>query len=102
MRPSGSKLPGPTINSIAKNCPASGAAPQRQVRFGSKKPSSAASRQTAGMPIEKYNSESHASFLPEAVEISIHISAPPAPAAINNQCSFFMSGTLTERVTLRP
>ena len=92
----------PTINSIVKNCPASGAAPQRQACFGSKKPSSAASRQTAGMPIEKYNSESHASFLPEAVEISIHISAPPAPAAINNQCSFFMSGTLTERVTPTP
>ena len=34
------------------------------------------------------------------MEISIHISAPPAPAAINNQCSFFMSGTLKERVTL--
>ena len=27
---------------------------------------------------------------------------PPAPAASNNQCSFFMSGTLTERVTLTP
>ena len=54
------------------------------------------------MPIEKYSSELPRFFLPEAVEISIHISAPPVPAAINNQCSFFMSGTLTERVTLGP
>lgn len=100
MMPSGNKLPGPTISSIIKNCPASGAAPQRQVRLGSKKPRSAASRQTAGIPTEKYNPESHASFLPDAAEISTHISAPPAAAAINSQCSFFMSGTLKVGVTL--
>lgn len=100
MMPSGSKLPGPTINNIARNWPASGAAPHRHVRCGSRKPNSAASRQTAGMPIEKYKAESHASLLPDAVEIITHISAPPATAAINSQCCLFIRRTLIERGTL--
>ena len=100
MMPSGSRVPGPTINSIAKNWPASGARPQRQVRFGSRKPSVPASRQTAGIPTEKYKPESHASLFPDVVEINTHISAPAPAATISNQCSFFMVATLAERVTL--
>ena len=100
MMPSGSKLPGPTINSIAKNWPASGARPQRQVRFGSRNPSVPASRQTAGIPAEKYKLESHASRLPDTVEINTQTSAP-MPAAISSQVLFLHGRhTLVERVTL--
>ncbi len=48
----------------------------------------------------KYKPESHASVLPDAVQVNTPISAPTPPAAISSQCSFFMAATQAERVTL--
>src|SRR5262245_55461077 len=83
----GNRLPGPGEMSIQTNCPTIGSTPHLHERLGSKTANAIETKQTAGIPTEKYKPESHASFRPDASAIRIQIAAPQPAAARYNQCS---------------
>jgi hypothetical protein len=71
MTPRGNRLPGPGEMSIQTNCPTIGSTPHLHERTGSKNANAIETKQTAGIPTEKYKPESQASFRPDASSIRI-------------------------------
>jgi hypothetical protein len=76
--------------SIQTNCPTIGSTPHLHERLGSKNANAIETKQTEGIPTEKYKPESQASFRPDASAIRIQIAAPQTAAARYNQCSLFI------------
>jgi hypothetical protein len=95
ITPSGNRLPGPGERSIQTNCPKSGRTLHLHERLGSKNANVIETKQTAGIPTEKYKSESHASFRPDASAIRIQIAAPQTAATRYNQWSLFIRSPLS-------
>src|SRR4030095_14361069 len=87
MTPRGNRLPGPGEMSMQTNCPTIGSTPPLHERLWSQTANAIETKQTAGIPTEKYKPESQASFRPDASVISIQIAAPQPDATRYHQCS---------------
>src|SRR4030095_3613474 len=73
ITPRGNRLPGPGEMSIQTNSPTIGSPPPLHERLGSKNANAIETKQTAGIPTEKYKPESQASFRTDASVRTIHI-----------------------------
>jgi hypothetical protein len=71
MTPRGNRLPDPIERSIQTNCPTSGRTPHLYERLGSTNANAIATKQTAGIPTEKYKPESHVSCRPVDVVLGV-------------------------------
>jgi hypothetical protein len=67
--------------------------PHRHEFLGSRYPHTAVPRDNTGIPALRYRVESHASRLPESVEITIHTRIPPLKAAACRRGVGFVEGT---------
>src|SRR5262245_26562388 len=96
ITPRGNRLPGPGEMSIQTNCPTIGRTPHLHERLGSKNANVIETKQTAGIPREKYKLESHASLRPDTCAIRIQIAAPQPAAKRYNQCCLFIQYSLVD------
>lgn len=94
ITPRGNRLPGPGEMSIQTNCPTIGSTPHHHERLGSTNANAIETKQTAGIPTEKYKLESHASFRPDTSAITIQMTAPQPAAVRYNQYSLFIRASL--------